>query len=92
MGPARFLSHLELTKSMIRAFKRAGLNIVFSRGYHPMPRISFAAALPVGTESMHETVDVELYETMPIALTKEKINRQLPSGIRAKLFEDITQE
>lgn len=87
---ARHLSHLELVRLFIRAFRRAGLHFVYSKGFHPMPKISFATALPVGTESMHETIDIALYETMPMSSTKEKINKQLPPGIRVRQLEDIT--
>jgi radical SAM family uncharacterized protein/radical SAM-linked protein len=89
---ARYLSHLELLRLFIRAFKRAGLNLVYSKGFHPLPKVSFAAALPVGTESIHETVDFGLYETMPISLVREEIRRQLPSGIRVIYLEDITSQ
>ena len=69
-GHARYLSHLELLRLFVRAFKRAGLNLIYSKGFHPLPKLSFASALPVGTESIHETVDFELYETMPISSVK----------------------
>ena len=87
---ARYLSHLELLRLFIRAFKRAGLNLIYSKGFHPLPKLSFASALPVGTESIHETVDFKLYETMSISSVKEEISRQLPGGIRVIDVEDIT--
>jgi len=89
---ARYLSHLELTRVFIRAFKRVGLDIAFSKGFHPMPRISFTAALPLGTESLHETVDIELNERIPVTTVKEKVNRQLPNGIRVTFLEDVSRE
>ncbi|UCB49470.1 MAG: TIGR03960 family B12-binding radical SAM protein [Deltaproteobacteria bacterium] len=89
---ARYLSHLELLRLFIRAFKRAGLNLVYSKGFHPLPKVSFASALPVGTESIHETVDFGLYVTMPISSVREEISRQLPSGIRVIHLEDITNQ
>jgi len=87
---ASYLSHLELAGLFIRAVKRAGINMVFSKGYHPMPRISFAAALPVGTGSLHETVDMELYGAIPLPKLKEAINLQLPDGVKINLAEDIS--
>ncbi|MGD9039724.1 MAG: TIGR03936 family radical SAM-associated protein, partial [Desulfobacteraceae bacterium] len=89
---ARYLSHLEMRRLFIRAFKRAGLNLIYSKGFHPLPKLSFASALPVGTESIHETIDFELYETMSIASTKEEISRQLPRGIKVIDVEDITAQ
>ena len=54
----------------------------YSKGYHPMPKISFFNALPVGTESMHETVDLELLEETDPVILEKKINSELPSGLR----------
>ncbi|MEE9609724.1 MAG: TIGR03960 family B12-binding radical SAM protein [Desulfatiglandales bacterium] len=89
---ARYLGHLELVRLFLRAFRRAGLNLVYSKGYHPMPKVSFASALPVGTESIHETVDVNLYGAPPISSAKEAINRQLVPGVRVTCVEDITHQ
>jgi radical SAM family uncharacterized protein/radical SAM-linked protein len=89
---AKYLGHLELVRLFIRAFKRSGLNLVYSKGYHPMPKVSFTSALPVGTESIHETVDINLYGVPPVSATKEAINRQLVAGIRVTCVEDITLE
>jgi radical SAM family uncharacterized protein/radical SAM-linked protein len=89
---ARYLSHLELIRLFIRAFKRADLNLIYSKGFHPLPKLSFASALPVGTESIHETVDFELHETMSISSVKEEISRQLPRGIRVIHLEDVTNQ
>jgi radical SAM family uncharacterized protein/radical SAM-linked protein len=91
-GQAGYLSHLELIRLFVRAFKRAGLSLVYSAGYHPMPRLSFAGALPVGTESLHETADIELYDPGPMSVLKTRINEQLPAGLDVTSLEDITHE
>jgi radical SAM family uncharacterized protein/radical SAM-linked protein len=88
-GRAKYLGHLELVRLFIRAFKRAGLNLVYSNGFHPMPKISFTSALPVGTESIHETVDIELSDAIPVSLVRQRITRQLPSGIKILHLEDV---
>lgn len=90
-GRAAYLSHLELMSLFIRAMKRAGLDMVFSKGFHPMPRLSFSAALPVGTGSMHETAIIELYGAIPLSKIKEDINHQLPEGVKVHLVEDISR-
>lgn len=86
---ARYFSHLELARVFIRAFKRAGLRLEYSKGYHPMPKVSFACALPVGVESMQETVDIQLSESQAVSSIKQRINRQLPSGIAVTSVEEI---
>jgi radical SAM-linked protein len=85
----RYLSHLELVRLFIRAFRRAGIDMVYSKGYHPMPKVSFATALPVGAESLDEVADLSLYENGNIPHRLESVNRELPPGIRARSFEEV---
>jgi radical SAM family uncharacterized protein/radical SAM-linked protein len=86
---ARYISHLELVRVLIRAFRRAGIDLVYSDGYHPMPKVSFALALPVGVESMEEIMEVYLYENPTISVTAECLNRELPPGIRVLSMKEI---
>jgi radical SAM family uncharacterized protein/radical SAM-linked protein len=81
-GDIRFLSHLELIQAFFQSFRRAGLRLHFTQGFNPVPRAAFSPALPVGTESLAEYLDVDLSE----AVTDEseflfRLNKQLPSGI-----------
>ncbi len=89
-GQASYLSHLELARLFMRAARRAGLSMVFSKGFHPMPRISFSAALPVGTGSIHETVNIDLCGMLPPIKLKGDLNLQLPEDVRVSLVEDIS--
>ena len=86
---ARFLSHLELSKVFIRAFNRAGLRLEHSGGFHPMPKISFVCALPVGTESLQETMDIEISEAGSLSAIQRVINQELPAGITVKSIEGL---
>ncbi len=45
----------------------------------------------MGTESLVETVDVELSETWPIEEVVEKVNAQLPAPIRVTMAEPLNQ-
>jgi len=55
-----------------------------------MPKVSFFAALPVGTESIEELVDIELIEAIDILSVKKKINHELPHGIDVILVKEIS--
>jgi radical SAM family uncharacterized protein/radical SAM-linked protein len=81
-GDLRFLSHLELAHLFYRAARRAHLPLCYSEGFHPMPRIIFERALPVGVESLSEKVDMELAGKMFPEEIKERLNRTLPEGIK----------
>lgn len=61
-GVARFTGHLDVQRAFERAFRRAGLALLCSGGYHPRPRMQFAAALPLGLASRAELVDVWLVD------------------------------
>lgn len=79
---AGFLSHLEFVRALHRAVRRAGLNLVHSKGFHPMPKIRTMRALPVGVESLCEYVDVELYDQIDPNELKVRLNRAMPKGVR----------
>ncbi len=90
VGPARFLGHLELSKAMIRALRRAEIPLAFSQGFHPHPRVSFGPPIPVGQESLAEFVD--LFTQAPLARpqAETKINQELPPGIRMFRIKEIS--
>ena len=81
-GEMRFISHLELAHLFYRASKRASLPLCYSEGFHPMPRIIFATALPVGVESLGEIVDMELVGRMTPTEVQERLNEKMAQGIR----------
>jgi len=80
-GPAAFLSQLELQSVFERAFRRARLPMTFSAGFHPMPRLSFGKALPVGVESRCEWINVFLREDFGPDEVIERLGRNMPKGL-----------
>ncbi len=82
LDQARWLGHLELVAALYRSLRRSGLPLVFTEGFHPLPRVSFHGALPVGVESLAETLDVELAASLEAADLIQTLNRALPPGIK----------
>ena len=80
-GPAAFLSQLELQAVFERAFRRARLPMAFSAGFHPMPRLSFGKALPVGVESRSEWINVFLREYFGPDKVVERLGQNMPQGL-----------
>ena len=60
LGRTAYTSHLDLVRSFPRMLRRIGLPLYYSEGFHPLPRLTFGPALPVGTASLCEHVDVRL--------------------------------
>ncbi|MDP1990745.1 MAG: TIGR03960 family B12-binding radical SAM protein [Syntrophales bacterium] len=82
LGPARFLSHLELSTALTRALSLSGISFVFSQGYHPHPKISFAGATSVGMESRGEFVDIRIQDPHEaLEFLTARINAVLPTGV-----------
>jgi radical SAM family uncharacterized protein/radical SAM-linked protein len=81
-GDIRFLSHLEVIQLFFQAFRRAGIKMHYSQGFNPVPKASFSPALPVGTASLAEYLDVDLREAITDELSfLQRMNGQMPSGI-----------
>lgn len=77
----KFLSHLDLMRLWERALRRAGMELAYSEGFSPHPRISLAAPLAVGITSVAELMDVFLSHRITGGLFVEKVGPQLPNGI-----------
>jgi radical SAM family uncharacterized protein/radical SAM-linked protein len=78
----RWLGHLEMVAALYRSLRRSGLPLAFSSGFHPLPRVSFYGALPVGVESLAETMDLELAAPVPEAALVSALNLVLPPGLK----------
>lgn len=82
-GRAVYISHLDLMRTMTRAFLRAGCRLKYSEGFNPHPQISIALPLSVGMQSVCELMDFKLQDdNMPDDMLN-KLNRQLPEGLKA---------
>jgi radical SAM family uncharacterized protein/radical SAM-linked protein len=89
VGEMRFVSHLELVHLFYRASRRADLPLCFSEGFHPMPRIIFATALPVGMESLMEIVDIECEGKITSSEVLKRLNQTLPPGVEIVEAEEV---
>ncbi|MGA9754639.1 MAG: TIGR03960 family B12-binding radical SAM protein, partial [Desulfobaccales bacterium] len=87
----RWLGHLEMVASLYRSLRRSGLPLAFSAGFHPLPRVSFYDALPLGVESLAETMDVELAQPVPEDTLVATLNRVLPRGLKVLQAVRLTQ-
>ena len=66
--------------------------MVYSRGYHPLPKLSFLLALPVGTESLQESFDVEFYDVFSGEDLKQVLQTHMPQGIHIALVEEVRKD
>jgi radical SAM family uncharacterized protein/radical SAM-linked protein len=81
-GPARFLSHIDLIHVLQRAFRRAGVTVLQSQGFHPKMLVSYAPALALGMEGREEPLEFRSAYMFDEKEFVGRMNRSLPEGIR----------
>ncbi len=59
-GPLRFVGHLDLLRSFPRILRRAKVELAWSRGFNPTPRMSFGPALALGIAAAEDVVDLDV--------------------------------
>ena len=79
---ARFFGHLEVANIFARALRRAKIDVLYSQGFHPMPRISFNDPLPLGMESCGERMVIRVAANLTCKDLKARLSSQLPHGFQ----------
>lgn len=88
-GEMKYISHLDLMRLFQRASRRAGLKLELTQGYNPHFKISIEKALKLGVESDAEKVRFSLSSDItPLSFT-DKMNNELPEGIKLKNAENV---
>ena len=82
VGSLMYISHLDLARTMQRIMVRSGVDIWYSEGFNPQPRIVFALPLPVGVESECELMDIKINHPMEFDEIKDRIQRNFPDEMR----------
>jgi radical SAM family uncharacterized protein/radical SAM-linked protein len=76
-----YLGHLDLIRHLPRIFRRAGLEIFYSVGFHPKPELTFGPALGLGIPSLGELLDVKLIEDVSPENLVRRLNEVSLEGI-----------
>ncbi|MBD3387188.1 TIGR03960 family B12-binding radical SAM protein [candidate division KSB1 bacterium] len=76
----RFFSHLDYARLFERALRRANIELCFTQGFNPHPKISYGPPLSLGFVSDAEYVDIQVYD-IPALEFQKRLNRELPPGI-----------
>ena len=87
----RYIGHLDLHRLWERAMRRASLPISYSQGFHPQPKISLAAALPLGFSSRNEVLDVRLNEDVAVEDISNRLKDNLPPDIQVLNIESVNE-
>jgi radical SAM-linked protein len=88
----RYISHLDYSRAVERALRRAKLPVAYSEGFNPHMKMAFASALSLGVTSDAEYLDVEVTSEISAADFGAALAPQLPPGIAYKAVREITAQ
>jgi radical SAM-linked protein len=80
LGRAAYLGHLDTARALARAFRRAGVSMAYTRGFHPKPRMKFTPPLALGVQGLSEYADVGIEGDWQLDELRERLRRASPPG------------
>lgn len=77
----RWISHLDVKRTLERAMRRAKLPLSLTQGHNPRPKISLGPPLSLGVTGDGELLAIHLDEAMDPNEVRERLNSHLPIGL-----------
>ncbi|MGC9327462.1 MAG: TIGR03960 family B12-binding radical SAM protein [Candidatus Hinthialibacter sp.] len=77
-----FASHHDLMMLFESIFRRAGVQLAFSEGFHPHPKIIFSAPLPVGVTGLAECMEITTVQNYEAESLLKHLQGFCPPGIK----------
>jgi radical SAM-linked protein len=90
-GDLRLIGHRDLMRCLERLFRRAGLPLAMSQGFHPKPRMTFPSALAVGIAAVDEVLELELTKPCTAEEFLQRLTPQAPPGLRLTSAEVLPE-
>ena len=91
-GTLRYTGHLDLQRIWERTCRRADIPLSYSQGFHPQPRISLAAALPLGFLGQSELVDLWLDQDEDMKKIVKDLQAAAPPGLVLTAIQSVDQQ
>lgn len=91
-GPIKYCSHLDLVRAWERSLRRAGIDLAYSGGFNPRPKLQLAAALALGHTAEAELLDVWLERPMPVGDVARTLAPALPDGLTISQVHQVDEK
>ncbi len=88
-GDLRWLGHRDVARTWERAFRRAGLRLKRTQGFHPKDKISFPLALSLGIVGTEEILEVEIQDDTTADQVQTALTGHLPTGLKIERMEKV---
>ena len=87
----RHIGHLDIQRAVMRALRRSGLPVSYSKGFNPHILLTFASALSTGAAGRKEIMDVQLDRDVTPEEFVAAMNGAMPPDMQlsfAKVLDD----
>ena len=87
----RHIGHLDIQRAVMRALRRSGLPVSYSKGFNPHILLTFASALSTGAAGRKEIMDVQLDRDVTPEEFVSAMNGAMPPDMQlsfAKVIDD----
>jgi radical SAM family uncharacterized protein/radical SAM-linked protein len=91
-GRAAFISHLDTMRLLIRMFRRARIEMIYTKGFHPKPQMMFGPALGLGISSLGEICDVRVDFNGSHEELQQRIQAAAPEGIEVEEVRRLEED
>lgn len=88
IGMSRYISHLDLMRTMTRAIRRSKIPLWYTEGFNPHPYMTFALPLSLGMESVCESMDIKIEGEITNEEIFASLKAVMPDGIEITAVTD----
>lgn len=91
LGKVRFVGHRDVARLFERALRKSDVQIAYTEGFSPRPKIAFGLALSTGHESLAEYLDIALPEDRDVDVSDlpGRLSPALPPGIDVAVAQRV---
>ncbi len=87
----KYLGHLDIMRFFQRCFNRAGIKMIYSEGFNPHQKMSFAMPLGLGIESRGEYLDCEIADGQDLKEVKDKMTQVSGVGFHILSVRELAE-
>lgn len=80
-GDVRFISHLDLMRTMTRVIRRSKISLWYTEGFNPHPYMTFVLPLSLGMESENDAMDIRVEGDITNEEVRAALSSVMPQGV-----------
>ena len=92
LGKARYLGHHDLMRIVERSLRRAGLELNYSEGFNPRPRVRYGPAISLGIGMAETWLEFEAADIPNMSTFTKETKRYFPHGVKPISLIKITKK